>query len=78
MSHKIAEFYKAAGISGANLHSLRKTFGSMHVQNNTADLYKVSKMLGHSSIKTTGTYYVDLVDEDYHEAALALDDHLPD
>ncbi|MCK4448837.1 MAG: tyrosine-type recombinase/integrase, partial [Candidatus Marinimicrobia bacterium] len=60
VTHKVGYYLEKAGIQGANCHSLRKTFGCILLQNNIADLYTVSKLLGHSSIKTTERYYVDL------------------
>lgn len=74
VSHKIAKYYKLAGIEGANLHSLRKTFGSLLLQNNKADLYTVSRLLGHKSIKTTEKYYVDPLDENYRDSVNGLDE----
>ena len=68
VSHKIRYFYKLAKIEGANLHSLRKTFGSLLLQQGFASMYKVSKLLGHSSIQTTERYYVDLLDDNYRES----------
>ena len=38
-----------------------------------ADLYIVSKLLGHSSIKTTERHYVDLLDENYRKSVRGLD-----
>ena len=76
VSHKIIDYYKEAGIKGANLHSLRRTFGSLLIQSGKADLYTVSKLLGHSSIRTTEKYYVDLLDENYHESVNLLDEIL--
>jgi len=73
VSHKIADYYKLAKIEGANLHSLRKTFGSMLLQSGSADLYTVSKLLGHASVKTTEKYYVDLLDENYRRPLNSLD-----
>jgi len=67
VSHKIAEYYKLAKIKGANLHSLRKTFGSLLIQSKSADLYTVSRLLGHSSVRTTEKYYIDLLDENYRQ-----------
>jgi site-specific recombinase XerD len=78
VSHKIAEYYKLAGINGANLHSLRKTFGSTLLQNDEADLYRVSKLLGHASVKTTERYYVDLLDKNYRASVASLDHLIPD
>lgn len=61
VSHKIQDYYKLANIKDANLHTLRKTFGSLLMQNEAADIFTVSKLLGHSSVKTTEKYYVDLL-----------------
>ncbi|MBT6216130.1 MAG: tyrosine-type recombinase/integrase, partial [Candidatus Marinimicrobia bacterium] len=47
----------------ANVHVLRKTFGSLLIQKKLADIYVVSKLLGHSSVKVTETHYVDLLKE---------------
>jgi len=69
---KIQEYYKLANIRGANLHSLRKTFGSMMLRKGIADIFKVSKLLGHSSVKTTEKYYVDFIEEDYKDAVEKL------
>ena len=77
ITHKFHEYYKEAGIEGANVHSLRKTFGSLLLQNGKADLYTVSKLLGHTSIKTTEKYYVDLLDENYRSSVKHLEDILP-
>ena len=74
VSHKLAKFYIMAGIKKANVHTLRKTFGSLLIQSGRADLYTVSKLLGHSSIKTTERYYVDLLDENFHKSVRILDD----
>jgi len=73
VTHKIADYYKLAGIEGANLHSLRKTFGSLLLQNDIADLYTVSRLLGHTSIRTTEKYYVDLLDDNYRNSVNGLD-----
>ena len=45
---------KACGLTG-NVHKLRHTYAS-HLVQNGVDLYTVSKLLGHSSIKTTEIY----------------------
>ena len=52
-SHFI-KFTKKLGLKGS-LHTLRHTFAS-HLVQNGVDLYTVSKLLGHSSIKTTEIY----------------------
>ena len=78
VSHKVPKFAKSAGLKDVNVHALRKTFGSMLIQSGEADLYTVSKLLGHSSIKTTERYYVDLLDESYHKSVKVLDTILTD
>jgi len=73
MSHKIAKYYKLANIEGANLHSLRKTFGSLLLQNGFSDLFTVSRLLGHSTVKTTEKYYVDLLQDNLRDSVNGLD-----
>lgn len=74
VTHKVGYYLNKAGIKGANCHSLRKTFGCLMLQNNIADLYTVSKLLGHTTIKTTEKYYVDLLDENYRKSVCGLDE----
>ena len=54
LSVKFAKFVKKAGLQGG-LHKLRHTYAS-HLVQAGVDLYTVSKLLGHSSIKTTEIY----------------------
>ena len=63
VSHRLADYYVEAGIKDANVHVLRKTFGSLLIQKKLADIYVVSKLLGHSSVRVTETHYVDLLKE---------------
>ena len=51
---KYLKFIKSTGLKGS-LHKLRHTFAS-HLVQAGVDLYTVSKLLGHSSIKTTEIY----------------------
>lgn len=51
---KFGKFVRTSGLKGG-LHKLRHTFAS-HLVQNGVDLYTVSKLLGHSSIKTTEIY----------------------
>lgn len=74
VTHKIVKYYKDAEIERANLHSLRKTFGSLLLQNKKADLLTVSKLLGHKSVRTTEKYYVDLLDENYRDSVEGLEE----
>jgi integrase len=73
VSHKIAKYYRQVGIESANLHSLRKTFGSLLIQNGLADLFTVSRLLGHTSVKTTEKYYVDLLQDNLRDSVNGLD-----
>jgi integrase/recombinase XerC len=67
VSYKLGVYYKIAGITDANVHVLRKTFGSLMIQNKIADIYVVSKLLGHSSVKVTESHYVELLKENIQE-----------
>ena len=73
VSHRLRDYYRLAHIENANLHTLRKTFGSLLIQEGFADIYKVSKLLGHSSVKVTEKHYIHLLDEDYQESINGLD-----
>ncbi len=72
VTHKIKTYYKKVGIKDANLHSLRKTFGSTLLQDGV-DIFMVSKLLGHNSVQTTQKYYVDYLDENYRSTVKRLD-----
>ncbi len=72
MFKKISKYYIKAGIQGANIHTLRKTFGSLLVQKGV-NIFTVSKLLGHSTVKVTEKYYADLMDKQLREGVNALD-----
>ncbi|MFC1482016.1 hypothetical protein ACFL6E_07210 [Candidatus Neomarinimicrobiota bacterium] len=40
----------------------------MHKKDGKENMYKVSLLLGHSSTKTTETFYVDLLDSNLRDA----------
>lgn len=65
----IEKVLKKVGLRGS-LHTLRHTFAS-HLVQNGVDLYTVSKLLGHSSIKTT-EIYAHLSPNTYQKAILNL------
>ena len=69
---KIAKYYVASGIKNANVHTLRKTFGSLMVQSGI-DIFTVSKLLGHSSVRVTEKHYVDLLEENLVSGVKSLD-----
>ena len=76
VSHRLRDYYRTAGIENANLHTLRKTFGSLLIQGGYADIYIVSKLLGHSSVKVTERHYIHLLDENYQSSVNGLDEIL--
>ena len=68
VSHKLRLYYRKVKIVNATLHTLRKTFGSLLIQEGHADIYTVSKLLGHSSVKVTERHYIHLLDENYQSS----------
>ena len=70
LSHRL---FHRAGIPDANLHTLRKTAGARLIQKGV-DIYRVSKFLGHSSVKVTEKHYVDLLEVDYKDMSALLED----
>lgn len=69
---KVKKYYDAAKIKNANIHTLRRTFGSTLVQEGVS-IFTVSKLLGHSSVTVTETHYAHLVDDNLREGVEALD-----
>ena len=61
---------KKAGIYKGTIHTLRHTFAS-HLVQNGVDLYTVSKLLGHSSIKMT-EIYAHLAPHTFQQAVLKV------
>ncbi len=70
------KLFHRAGIPDANLHTLRKTAGARLIQRGV-DIYRVSKFLGHSSVKVTEKHYVDLLKADYQDMSNMLEDSTP-
>ena len=68
--------FKKAEIKNANIHTLRKTAGALLIQEGI-DIYRVSKFLGHSSVKVTEQHYVDLLQSDYTDMSEVLEKSLP-
>jgi integrase len=67
----IAEWVKNAGINkNITFHCFRHTFATLQLTHGT-DIYTVSKMLGHSDVKTTQVY-AQIVDEKKQQAANAI------
>jgi len=67
----IRKYYGRASIHNASVHTLRKTCGSLLIQNGV-DIYRVSKWLGHSSVAVTEKHYVDLLQSEYDDIAVLM------
>ena len=66
-THAYREFQKAveaAGLSDLQWHDLRRTCGCRLLQDHKMDMARVSKWLGHSSIKVTEKHYAFLYIDD--------------
>jgi integrase len=72
MYKKIKKYITDAGIPDGTLHGLRRTFGSKLVQSGV-DIYVVSKLLGHSSVKVTEQAYIHLLDSNLKDGIAVLD-----
>ena len=59
----MAEGSARAKIPALTPHSLRHTFGTRWLQAG-GDIYKLSKILGHSSVAVTEAHYAHLLKED--------------
>jgi len=68
---KFKQYIDKAKIKSATLHDLRKTFGSLLISKGV-DIYRVSKLLGHSSVVVTESHYVDIPDRDLEETVAEL------
>ena len=71
ISPQVARWVKAAGITKhITFHCFRHTFATLQLANGT-DIYTVSKMLGHTNVRTT-QIYTKVVDEKKELAADAI------
>jgi len=71
ISRPLDRWIKAAGITRKiTFHCFRHTFATLQLTNGT-DIYTVSKMLGHTNVKTT-QIYAKVVDEKKQHAANAI------
>lgn len=77
VTHAVRKYMRKAGIEDACVHTLRKTFGSRLLETKAADIYEVSRLLGHSSVIVTERHYIDLLDENFHRAVGSLDSNNP-
>ena len=60
VSHRFKKEVRRLGIKNARFHDLRRTFG-LNLIKQGMSIYKVSKLLGHRSIKTTEQHYAPLM-----------------
>ena len=60
VSHKFKKEVRKLGIRNARFHDLRRTFG-LNLIKQGMSIYKVSKLLGHKSVRTTEQHYAPLM-----------------
>ncbi len=60
VSHKFKKEVRRLGIRNARFHDLRRTFGLSLIKQGMS-IYKVSKLLGHKSVRTTEQHYAPLL-----------------
>jgi integrase len=60
VSHRFKKEVRRLGINNARFHDLRRTFG-LNLIKQGMSIYKVSKLLGHRSVKTTEKHYAPLL-----------------
>jgi integrase len=71
ISRPLKQWVEAAGIKKKiTFHCFRHSFATLQLSNGT-DIYTVSKMLGHTNVKTT-QIYAKVVDEKKNKAAQAI------
>ena len=60
VSKRFKKEVRRLGIKNARFHDLRRTFG-LNLIKQGMSIYKVSKLLGHKSVRTTETHYAPLL-----------------
>lgn len=69
VSHKFKKECRKLGIKNARFHDLRRTFGYNLIKQGMS-IYKVSKLLGHSSVRTTEKHYAPLMTAEIEDFCL--------
>ena len=69
VSHKFKKEVRRLGIKNARFHDLRRTFG-LNLIKQGMSIYKVSKLLGHRSVRTTEQHYAPLLTVDIEDFKL--------
>ena len=69
VSHKFKKEVRRLNIRNARFHDLRRTFG-LNLIKQGMSIYKVSKLLGHASVRTTEQHYAPLLTVDIEDFKL--------
>ena len=69
VSHKFKKEIRRLGIRNGRFHDLRRTFG-LNLIKQGMSIYKVSKLLGHKSVKTTEQHYAPLLTSEIEDFEL--------
>ena len=69
VSHRFKKEVRRLGIKNARFHDLRRTFG-LNLIKQGMSIYKVAKLLGHKSVKTTEQHYAPLLTIDIEDFEL--------
>ena len=69
VTHKFKKEVRKLGIKDARFHDLRRTFG-LNLIKQGMSIYKVSKLLGHASVRTTEQHYAPLLTVDIEDFKL--------
>jgi len=69
VSHKFKQEVRKLGIKDARFHDLRRTFG-LNLIKQGMSIYKVSKLLGHKSVRTTEQHYAPLLTAEIEDFVL--------
>ena len=67
--HKFKKEVRRLGIKDARFHDLRRTFGYNLIKQGMT-IYKVSKLLGHASVRTTEQHYAPLMTTEIEDFVL--------
>ena len=69
VSHRFKKEVRRLGIKNARFHDLRRTFRLSLIKQGMS-IYKVSKLLGHKSVRTTEQHYAPLLTVDIEDFTL--------
>jgi len=69
VSHRFKKEVRRLDIKNARFHDLRRTFG-LNLIKQGMSIYKVSKLLGHASVRTTEQHYAPLLTVDIEDFEL--------